>query len=117
MAQFPNEAIPDLRIQLNIADQRTYRGMIPYILEPNYSWTAGSYDPKSLEGLAQYPQTVTDVEFSLLEDQGYCAVLFDKEMSQMAIDQQVEIEGREISTTRKIDYEDSIYQVFLLGVS
>lgn len=117
VAQFPNEAIPDLRIQLNIADQRTYRGMIPYILEPNYSWTAGSYDPKSLEGLAQYPQTVTDVEFSLLEDQGYCAVLFDKEMSQMAIDQQVEIEGREISTTRKIDYEDSIYQVFLLGVS
>ena len=115
VAQFPNEAIPDVRILLNIADQRTYRGMIPYILEPNYTWTAGSYDPRSLEGLAKYPQTVTDVEFSLLEDQGYCAVLFDKEMSQMAIDQQVEIEGREISTTRTIDYEDSIYQVFLLG--
>ena len=117
VAQFPNEAIPNLRISLNIADQRTYRGMIPYILEPDYTWTAGSFDPENQDGLANYPQTITDADLLLLEEQSYCAVLFDKEMSLMAIDQQVEIEGREISTTRKIDYEDLIYQVFLLDVS
>ena len=116
VAQFPNEANPNVRISMGW-DSRIYRGMIPYILLPDYVWTHGSYDPEKLDGLANYPQTITDADFSLLEEQSYCAVLFDKEMSQMAIDQQVVIEGREISTTRKIDYEDSIYQVFLLGVS
>ena len=117
VAQFPNEAMPNLRIAHGIGDTRTYKGLIPYILEPTYTWTSGSYDPKNIKGLANYPQMIKDVDFLELENQGYCAVLFDKELSQLAIDQNINIEGREISTTRQVDYEDSMYQIFLLNDS
>ena len=117
VAQFPNEAFPNIRIATGVYDPRTYRGLIPYILEPTFTWTSGSYDPKNLKGIANYPQIIKDDDFRELEKQGYCAVLFDKELSQSAIDQNITIEGREISATRIVDYEDPMYQVFLLNIS
>ena len=113
VAQYPNEANPNVRINVGW-DLRLYKGMIPYILEPNYTWTHGSYDPENVDGLGIYPQTLTDADFSNLEEQGYCAVLFDKEMSQTAIDQQIDIEGKKIKVSRKSDYEDSMYEVYIL---
>lgn len=114
VVQFPNEAFTNFLIALPIADNRLYGGMIPYILEPNYKWTAGSYDPQKNMGLSLYPNVIGDADFLSIEEDNFCAVLYDKSLGQFAITSDIAIGGREIRVTRRPDYEDSKYAVFIL---
>jgi hypothetical protein len=114
VAQFPNEAIPVVRIPIGIADPRGYLGLVPYVIEPGFFWTAGVYDPDDPTGLAELPVVLGEADFARLRADGYCAVLFDKATSQLAVEQNVEIEGRELGATLTPDFDDERYSVFLL---
>lgn len=102
IAQFPNEAIPGERVAVPGIGYHPdrYRGYVPYVLAPEYYWTAGSYAPGQADVpglLSKTPQVLTAAATKELGDQGYCAVLFDKRLAARAQAQGVAIEGRSLS--------------------
>jgi hypothetical protein len=116
VAQFPNEAVPASRIQRSsIVDPRVYRGWVPYIIEPDFFWTAGVYDSNDpTNGLGALPVALDNAAFARLEADGYCAVLFDKTMSARAIETSTVIEGRELGSVPPPDFDDDRYAIFIL---
>lgn len=114
IAQFPNEAIPNGVLVTGIIDPRTYRGMLPYVVAPEFLWTAGSFDPEHPDQLARVSTEITDDVLIELRNQGYCAVLFDRALGELARDQGAELSGRAVRVRRAPDFEDDRYQLFLL---
>jgi hypothetical protein len=114
VAQFPNEAIPNGRIKTGIADPAAYRGMVPFVVAPEFYWSAGSYDTAHPSGIAELGGTVTNADIARLRDWGYCAVLYDKTVGSRALAQNADLAGRQISFNRPPDYQDSVYSVYLL---
>ena len=85
VAQLPNEQIPNGRVKLFTHRQRlTYHALAPYVIAPEFFWSAGSYDPKHPTGLGQLGTTVGDADIARLKDWGYCAVLYDKAVGGVA---------------------------------
>ena len=115
VAQFPNEGVPVARIPGGIADPRLYQGWVPYVIEPDFFWSAGVYDPtESPRGLALMPVVLDGEAFDQLRVDGYCAMLFDKSVSAQAVEASIEIEGRELGSVPTPDFEDDRFSVFLL---
>jgi hypothetical protein len=114
VAQFPNEGIPVGRLAVVPADPDLYLGLVPYVIEPDFFWSAGVYDPEDPSGLAAMPVVLGETDLDRLQAAGYCAVLFDKTTSRKAVEQNVEIEGRELGAALTPDFDDERYSVFLL---
>ena len=91
--------------------------MVPYVIAPEYFWSAGSYrlgDPDQRDLVADVAFDATDTDLRLLSDRGFCAVVYDRNLGSRAIDQQVPLAGRSITTRRTPDYSDGRYLVYLL---
>jgi hypothetical protein len=114
VAEFPNEAIPIGRIKARMGSFLRYRGMVPFVVAPEFYWSAGSYDTAHPSGLAELGGTVTNADIARLRDWGYCAVLYDKTVGSVALAQGDDVAGRQISFSHPPDYQDSVYSVYLL---
>jgi hypothetical protein len=116
VAQFPNEAVPVSRIPPSgILDPRLYRGWVPYIIEPDFFWTAGVYDPNDpTSGLGALPVVLDNAVLAQLRADGYCALVFDKTVSERAIETSTLIEGRELGSLPRPDFEDDRFAIYLL---
>lgn len=114
VAQIPNEAIPLLRAEYGFAEPAAFRGFVPYIMAPEFYWSAGSYWAERAEGLSALPQVFTDAEVPQLQDLGFCAVLYDKQLGQRAREFGTDIEGREVTWSLEPSFEDDFYAVYLI---
>lgn len=98
-----------------------WNGMIPYVILPDFSWTAATYvDSPGWVGLANLP---TEVDTKSLKKIGadYCAIVFDKNFSQYQIDRKAGLNmtqgqwpGLLISNSLLPEYEDTRYSVYII---
>jgi hypothetical protein len=98
-----------------------WNGMIPYVILPEFSWTAATYvDSPGWEALTDIP---TDVDEESLKKIGadYCAIVFDKNFSQYQIDRKAGLNmtqgrwpGLRISNSLLPEYEDTRYAVYTI---
>jgi hypothetical protein len=96
-------------------------GMVPYIILPEFSWTAATYvDSPGWEYLSNLP---TEVDAESLKKLGadYCAIVFDKNFSQYQIDRKAGLNmtqgqwpGLLISNSLLPEYEDTRYAVYTI---
>jgi hypothetical protein len=96
-------------------------GMVPYIILPEFSWTAATYvDSPGWEYLSNLP---TEVDAESLKKLGanYCAIVFDKDFSQYQIDRKAGLNmtqglwpGLLISNSLLPEYEDTRYSVYII---
>ncbi len=114
VAQFPDEAIPNGLITTGLFDPLTYRGMIPYVIAPEYRWTAGSLDVTDRRGIATLPAVLTERDLQKLELWGFCAILYDIRVGDVANDQQADLSGVVIDVDRRPDYDDGVHRLYLL---
>lgn len=117
VAQFPHEALPGGVITTGIADNRMYRGLVPYVIAPEYQWTAGSRQPDGQhvdDALAGVAEDASDADLDTLASRGVCAVVYDRLLGALATEQMAAVAGRSIAATRPADYEDDRYVVYLL---
>ena len=113
VAQLPVNGMPNWRVFRPY--DIVYRGLIPYVMEPDWYWSLGSNPTGDTAGLAALPTVVSDAELIALADQGYCAVLYDKELARAAIDQDdTELPGRDLGEIRDPDFVSGRYSVYLL---
>lgn len=115
VAQVPNEGIPVARAEYSFAESAEYRAFVPYIIAPEYYWSAGSHWEGNETGLSTLPTVFTDADLATLRELGFCALLFDKALAVRAIEKNTEIEGRELDLTVEPDFEDGLYSVYLLS--
>ena len=115
VAQVPNEGIPVKRAEYGFAEPAEYRGFVPYVISPEFYWSAGSHWEGKETGLSTLPTTFTDAELTSLRELGFCAVLYDKALGVRAQEKSTEIEGREMQFSIEPDYDDDLYSVYLLG--
>jgi hypothetical protein len=116
VAQFPNEAIPNGVIGADsIISPNVYRGLIPYVIAPEYHWTAGSFSRARPDALASLPGDVTDADLDALRAMGFCAVLYDRVAGGPAAEQQAPLAGRTVTFSQPADFEDNRYQLYLLA--
>ena len=114
VAQVPNEGIPVARAEYGFGDAASYRGFIPYIISPEFYWSASSHWEGNETGLSTLPTTFTDAELESLRGLGFCAVLYDKALGVRTQEKGTDIEGREVQFSQPPDYEDDLYSVYLL---
>lgn len=115
VAQFPNEAIPNGVIEASsIISPTVYRGLIPYVIAPDYRWTAGSFSRAEPDALASLPGDITDADLDALRTMGFCAVLYDRIAGAPAVEQQAPLSGRSVTFSQPADFEDDRYQLYLL---
>jgi hypothetical protein len=96
-------------------------GMVPYVILPEFSWTAATYvDSPGWEGLANLPTEVDQASLKTL-DVDYCAIVFDKDFSQYQIDRKAGLNmtqglwpGLLISNSLLPEYEDTRYSVYII---
>jgi hypothetical protein len=96
-------------------------GMVPYVILPEFSWTAATYvDSPGWEGLANLPTEVDQASLKKL-DVDYCAIVFDKDFSQYQIDRKAGLNmtqglwpGLLISNSLLPEYEDTRYSVYII---
>ena len=117
VAQLPQDGFPTPRfggqLTSDLADFY-YRGFVPYILAPGYSWSFGSWVPGKPGGLNDLPLRVETQHLSALADDGYCDILFDKLLASSATNRDdVQLEGREIVGTEP-DFRSQRFDVYLL---
>jgi hypothetical protein len=116
VAQFPNEAIPNGVIAADsIISPNVYRGMIPYVIAPEYHWTAGSFSRARPDALASMPGDITDADLVTLRRMGVCAVLYDRVAGGPAAAQEAPLAGRTVTFSQPADYHDDRYQLYLLA--
>jgi len=121
VAQLPNETVPNQRASQPgiVWDDLTYRSYLPFALAPEFRWSGGSYvagQTASDNPVTGVAQEATVQDFDRLRDAGYCAVLFDKGVSQAALDNQAAIEGRTIEeSVGQPVWQDDIYALYLLN--
>lgn len=97
-----------------------WNGMIPYIVLPQFKWTAATYvDSPGWKELTKIP-TVVDNDFVASTKGDYCAIVFDSNFSQYQIDRQASLSanpgvwpGLKVATDLKPNYSDSRYLVYL----
>jgi hypothetical protein len=98
-----------------------WNGMVPYVILPEFSWTAATYvDSPGWAGLANLP-TEVDEEYLNKISANYCAIVFDKNFSQYQIDRKAGLNmtqgqwpGLLISNSLLPKYEDSRYSVYII---
>jgi hypothetical protein len=108
---------------LDLAVRYYWSGKIPYILAPDFNWTASTYiDSKGWKYLTKIPTTVDKDSFEKISLDGYCAIYFDKDFSKYQQDRGASLDpsigtwpGLLIDEAIKSDFEDSRFSVYLLN--
>ena len=99
-----------------------WNGMIPYVVLPEFSWTAATYvDSPGWDSLANLPTEIDQKTISSLKLK-YCAIVFDKNFSQYQIDRKAGLNstqglwpGLRISNSIISNFEDTRYSVYLIN--
>jgi hypothetical protein len=99
-----------------------WNGMIPYVVLPEFSWTAATYvDSPGWDSLANLPTEIDQETISSLKLK-YCAIVFDKNFSQYQIDRKAGLNstqglwpGLRISSSIVSNFEDTRYSVYLIN--
>lgn len=120
VAQLPNETVPNERVTTVSfsKDPLTYRIYLPFALAPEFRWSGGSFvagqtaEENPVTGVAV---EATKQDFETLRREGFCAVLFDKGLSQKAQEQGVDIEGRTLdASVGPPVWQDDTYALYVL---
>jgi hypothetical protein len=99
-----------------------WNGMIPYVVLPEFSWTAATYvDSPGWDSLANLPTEIDQETINSLKLK-YCAIVFDKNFSQYQIDRKAGLNstqglwpGLRISSSIMSNFEDTRYSVYLIN--
>jgi hypothetical protein len=97
VAQLPVGTFPDYPMAdgSDVALSYYYRGFVPYILEPDRTWSYGAALGTESDSLMRsLPPTVTAAELQRLRSAGYCAVLYDNEYAQWLRDRGLNWSGQ-----------------------
>ena len=114
VAQVPNEGIPVLRANYAFGEPAAFRGFVPYVIAPEFYWSASSHWAGRESGLSNLPANFTDTDLTTLRELGFCAVLYDKDLGRRTSEDGTDIEGREVQFSQPPDYDDALYSVYLL---
>lgn len=95
---------------------------IPYLVLPNFKWTAATYTGTAgWNKLTAIPSTLSDSDLKEFAVE-FCAILFDKNFSQYQIDRKASLPnvdggwpGVRIDTQVKPKFEDSRFRVYFLN--
>jgi|LakMenEpi03Aug12_release.lakeMendotaPanAssembly.Ray.scaffolds.fasta_scaffold230664_1 hypothetical protein len=107
---------------LDKANRYYWTNMIPYIVLPEFKWTAAIYtDSRGWTNVIEkLPIEIQPQDISLLS-RDYCAIYFDKDFSQYQIDRQAGLKGTiglwpglRISPELIPDYEDTRFSIYLI---
>ena len=99
-----------------------WNGMIPYVVLPEFSWTAATYvDSPGWDSLANLPTEIDQKTINNLKLK-YCAIVFDKNFSQYQMDRKAGLKstqglwpGLRISNSVNSNFEDTRYSVYLIN--
>jgi hypothetical protein len=119
VAQLPQDGFPTPRVNTSesAAAGLGYRGFVPYLMAPDFSWTFGSWVPGKKAGLNLIPDQLEPGNLNDLAGQGFCAILFDKALSLAATNAGVPLEGRDPSRLSEPDFDSDQFSVYLLPAS
>jgi hypothetical protein len=107
---------------LDNATRYYWTNMIPYIVLPEFNWTAATYTESSgwINIIEKLPIELTPQDLTSLS-KDYCAIYFDKNFSQYQIDRQANLKGiigrwpgLKISPELIPDYEDTRFSVYFI---
>lgn len=116
VAQLPQEGQPVVRVptpSVN-AGRYYYRGFVPYLLMPGYSWSFGSWTQDSASGLNYVGDNLDSEDLRKLRQAGFCAILYDRKLAEVARASETAIEGRFIDTDMNPSFMDEEYAVWIL---
>jgi hypothetical protein len=118
IAQLPQDAFPVPRVLP--ADPRDwslvyYRPFVPYLLAPDLYWSYASWSPTARNLLNDLPVELSAASLRQLRSDGFCAVLYDKQLADLAQQKSVALEGGLLAPDLPLpEYEDERYTVYLL---
>jgi hypothetical protein len=118
VAQLPQDDFPMPRWLTNdnsasIGDLY-YAGFVPYLMAPDFFWSYTSWSPGALNGLVEIGTVLDEEDLGRLAERGFCAILFDGELSRIAQEAGIDIEGRDLSIELTPDFADDRFRVFRL---
>jgi hypothetical protein len=122
VAQLPQDGFTRYRLESDVGtpvdvNKYPWRGFIPYLLEPEFSWSFTSWIPNAKIAMNRVGSTLDDQSLKLLKDEGFCAVLYDKALADAARKQGVFMEGRRLGNGIEPDFDSERYSVYNLGAS
>lgn len=101
IAQFPVDTFPTNQVSRSWADVPNFhfRGFVPYLINPNLSWSYGYANPANSEMNLLVGEDIDAQELRRLQNLGVCAILFDNLLSSTAIERGIQLYGLQISGT------------------
>lgn len=117
VAQLPQEGMPFVRTPPPAGESGRYyyRGLMPYLLAPEYSWSIGGWEPEGQTYLNALSTDLTETDLRDLEEMGFCAVLYDDRLAEAAQTSATPLEGRDRASDLRADFRSAEYSVYLLG--
>ncbi len=112
IAQLPQEGMPSPRVTVAMGDVDAYRGLVPYLLQPERFWSFGSWVAGASGGLNSIATTLDAPELARVADLGFCAVLYDKQLAASA--GEAELEGLTVAPEVSPDFDSPRFSVYLL---
>lgn len=119
VAQLPLDGTPIPRVPAQNAleaEQLMYRGFVPYLINPSFSWSFGSWTPKGKTTLDRLPVALDDTSRAELGSAGFCAVLYDKLLAGTAPSRDVQnLQGLKVEKFGPPSFTSPRYDVYLLS--
>lgn len=113
VAQLPQDGAPEVRIG-KPKEQFYYRGYYYFLLAPNYFWSLGSWIPGRPGGLNAIGPTLTPAGIDLLRADGFCAIVYDKDLARVSENRHEGLEGTKREGLPAPDLAAGRYDVYLL---
>ena len=116
VAQLPQEGMPVVRTPTPNPESGRYfyRGLVPYLMFPEYFWSIGSWEPDGDTSLNGLSTSLSIPDLVSLKQQGFCAVLYDVRLAGKARESKIPLEGRDRDAQLRADFESQEYAVYLL---
>lgn len=116
VAQLPQDGMPFVRTPPPSENQGRYyyRGLMPYLIAPQYFWSIGGWEPEGGTALNALSTDLTEADLRDLKEQGFCAVLYDVRLAEAAVASATPLEGRDRASKLRADFNSPEYAVYLL---
>jgi hypothetical protein len=90
-----------------------YRGIVPYLMLPNFNWSYGFYNQESIKILSYLKIQLTKSDKEIIGSFDYCGVLFDKNLSKFIQEKNIEIEGTQIIDWGVPEFENDRFSFYV----
>jgi len=90
-----------------------YRGYIPFLLAPNYTWTYGAVSPQVIAEIEEIADSSLTPGDPALDP--FCAVLFDKEAGEILRSEGEPLPGNDVGSLGTPDFANERFEVYLLS--